>query len=392
MIQDYIFDTNFDTKKIHVAINTSFTLRSYLNKDKTSAVYLNITSRGLRERINLEVNVDPKKWNKNKQRVNPSSQQDRDLNLFLDNIDAKVTGIKVVYRLSQKLLSPSILKKELFEGMPRVNFVSFMETALKKEKKELKPGTYRRYLSVLNKLKDFRSEIYFSEIDHHFFADFRKHLMDKNNMRTTINSNIIVIKKYLRLAQKFGIKLKIEVDDVQGGKTSGNRTSLNIPELKKIAGYYFSDYINESNKLILGYFLFSCMTGLRISDVYELTRDSLSTEVEFTSIKTGKDQIIALNNKAVEVIEANEDLFVKFPVPEVMNRKLKTIATTLGIKKKISFHVARHTFATNFLRMGGQVTKLQVLLGHSKIETTMIYVHILAAEANEEVFLLDKIF
>jgi site-specific recombinase XerD len=64
----------------------------------------------------------------------------------------------------------------------------------------------------------------------------------------------------------------------------------------------------------------------------------------------------------------------------------------LGINKKISFHVARHTFATLFLKMGGKIQNLQQLLGHSSISTTMIYSHIILADANEEVFLLDKIF
>jgi site-specific recombinase XerD len=64
----------------------------------------------------------------------------------------------------------------------------------------------------------------------------------------------------------------------------------------------------------------------------------------------------------------------------------------LKIQKKVSFHVARHTFATSFLRAGGQVEKLQKLLGHSDIKQTMIYVHIVQADANAEIFLLDNLF
>jgi site-specific recombinase XerD len=61
------------------------------------------------------------------------------------------------------------------------------------------------------------------------------------------------------------------------------------------------------------------------------------------------------------------------------------------IQKKVTFHVARHTFATSFLRAGGQVEKLKDYW-HSDIKQTMIYVHIVQADANAEIFLLDNLF
>ena len=75
-----------------------------------------------------------------------------------------------------------------------------------------------------------------------------------------------------------------------------------------------------------------------------------------------------------------------------MNREIKKIAVSVGIKDKISFHVARHSFATNYLRMGGNVVYLKKLLGHSDIKTTMIYESITSEEANKEIHLLDDMF
>ena len=66
--------------------------------------------------------------------------------------------------------------------------------------------------------------------------------------------------------------------------------------------------------------------------------------------------------------------------------------TLLKIHKNVTFHVARHTFATSFLRAGGKVEKLQRLLGHTDIKQTMIYAHIVQADANSEILLLDDIF
>ncbi|EHO13805.1 hypothetical protein HMPREF9715_00879 [Myroides odoratimimus CIP 101113] len=387
------FDTVFDTKNIYVTIKTSFYVRKEKSDTRLSPLYLSLTASGKRERINLKISIDPTKWDKDKQRLKVLSKLDQDINLIIDNIQAKVTNINTVYRLSNKQITPALMRKELTEELPRVNFCSFFKKALEDDKLMIKPGTLRRYKAVLSKLIDYRQEIYFTEIDHSFFVEYRRYLTGKGNKSTTINSNFKVIKKYLRVAERFGIKLKINIDDVIVGDTKGNRTSLNLAELKLLVKYYKSEWILEHHKLTLGYFLFSCFTSLRISDVMNLTRKDVLNDLEFVSVKASKNQTIQLNSSAIDIIKENPNLFIEFTHPNVINRQLKDIAKILGItRKKISFHVSRHTFATSFLRMGGNVTKLQKLMGHSKLETTMIYVHILAEEANEEIYLLDNIF
>jgi integrase len=60
----------------------------------------------------------------------------------------------------------------------------------------------------------------------------------------------------------------------------------------------------------------------------------------------------------------------------VYNRSLRSLAAYLGIEKHITSHVGRHTFATNYLLSGGKVERLMKLMGHSDIQTTMVYVHL----------------
>ena len=76
---------------------------------------------------------------------------------------------------------------------------------------------------------------------------------------------------------------------------------------------------------------------------------------------------------------------------EYVNRELKEICKFRGINKRVSFHVSRHTFATNFLVSGGRVEHLQKLLGHSNIRETMIYVHIVESITNMQVLKMDEI-
>jgi integrase/recombinase XerD len=387
--EDKIFDTMVDTNKIYVSMKTNFTLRKY---PKSAVVYLTVVSGTERERINLDINIDPAEWNGVKKRLNPVNKEFADINLILDNYESKVTAIKTAYRLSERVLSPETLKKELFSDMPRVKFVPFFKNALEEEKINLSAGTYQRHLSVVKKIEAYQSEVKFIDLDYNWLNAYKKHLKSIGNQDTTIAANTASIKKFLSIAVKKGIKLRVNTDEITVGSTKGNRTSLNPNELKRCLGYFYSEFIPANHKLILGYFLFSCFTGLRISDVQNIKRELVDMEddyISFVSKKTHKDQTIKLNQLVKKVIQAEPLLFVKKYPDQHINDELKKIMKQIGITKKVSFHVSRHTFATTYLRAGGNVQNLRLLLGHASINQTMIYVDILAAEANEDLSKLD---
>jgi integrase/recombinase XerD len=393
-----IFDTRIDTHKIYVSMKTTFIPRNY---DKEFLpLYLHITGLGKRERLLLDIEIQKKLWNKKKQRVNFNTIEDivqkkrlEDINLIIDNIESKITNIKTVYRLSEIVLTPKKLKQELLEDLPRVNFCSFCQHALIEQKQILEPGTYRKLQSVLNKLKKYNDQVIFSDLNLNWFESYRIHLSKIGNQKTTINSNIKSLKKFLRIALKTGIKIPCNMDDIKAGSTLGTRISLEPYELKKIKEYFDSDFIYKSHKTIVAYFLFSCVTGLRFADVMQIEREAVQGDfIQFRAEKVNKMQTITLNLKAKELIAQDETLFVKRFTNEYVNRELKVIMRNLSIKKKVTFHVSRHTFATSFLRAGGKIEKLQLLLGHSDLRQSMIYNHIVAAEANKEIFLLDTLY
>ncbi|MFA9191166.1 tyrosine-type recombinase/integrase [Flavobacterium sp. FZUC8N2.13] len=370
-----------------------FIIRAYKNAEGKSPVSLHLTGDYKRERISLNINVNPKEWDSKKERLIPISKENQDINLILDNVKSKITHIKTSYRLADRVLTPESLKKEFLSGMPRIRFTAFYKMMLEEEKVLMEIGSYKRYVSVLKKIEAYDDDVTFMDIDQGWLDKFRKHLRGLGNASTTVAGNIAAIKKFLGLAQKSGIKLSINIDEIEVGSTRGNRTSLSTNELKRCAGYYFSEYISDSYRLILGYFLFSCMTGLRISDVQSLRRSNFMDDyVTFIAKKTQKDQSIAMNMKARQIVEHEPLLFEKKFADQHINDELKKIMAILKIHKKVTFHVARHTFATSFLRAGGQIEKLQKLLGHSDISQTMIYSHIVQADANAEIFLIDNLF
>ncbi|WP_271407385.1 site-specific integrase [Tenacibaculum soleae] len=396
--QDLVFDTRIDTTKIYVSMNTNFKLRT--SKKELQALYLHISGNGKRERIHLDIYIPKSYWCEKKQRIDLKKISDelllkkmQDTNLIIDNVDAKITNIKTVYRLSEQVLSPEKLKKELIENLPRVKFCTFFQKSLDQEKSRLEPGTFRKLQAVLNKIKAYDEAVIFTELTLNWFDNYKKYLYSIGNKTTTINSNIKSIKKFLRIALKSGIKIPCNIDDIKAGSTLGVRVALEPYELKKLKQLYNSDFINESHRLIIGYFLFSCVTGLRFSDIMNVNREAVSDDfIQFKAQKVQKLQTISLNKTAKEIINFNEKLFVTKFTNEYINRELKVIMRNVGIKKKVSFHVARHTFATSFLRAGGKIEKLQLLLGHSDLRQSMIYNHIVASEANKEIHLLDNLF
>jgi site-specific recombinase XerD len=392
---DRLFDTIRDTKNLLVSNRAYFRIRK--KTDPTRAkIILHLTRRNdERQRIDIDIEINTSDWIDKEQRLIPNCQNNTDINMILQAKKADINNVMINYRLSRKELSNYQLKVELENSLTRISFLAFFEHALEENKVHFGKGTYKRYESVLTKLRSFRKSISFDDLNEKFFNDYRHWCIEKSNAPTTINGNIIVIKNFLAIAVKTGIKLNFNLDDIRGGSTHGNRNYLTPTELKNLFTFYQSKYITDSEKIILGTFLFGCMTGWRISDLQKANRlELLQKERSFVNTKSGVNQFSLLNGTAQIILDQCELLFVaKFSDVE-LNRGIKKIALKCKIEKSISMHVARHTFATCFLRpeVGGTVHHLQKLLKHKNITTTMVYAHIIESEANEMVFYLDKLF
>lgn len=373
-------------------MNINFKLRNYINKDGLSPLYMHITFKERRERIPLNLFVLKKNWDKSKMRLTAQDSASADVNLILDNIRSRITKIKTYYRLSGKTLTIDNFLIEFRRDLPRDNFNSFFRATLLDRASTIKSSTFDKEMAILNKLDDYKKEIAFNELDEEFFLLFRNHLARLGNKRTTRNGNIKIIKKYMRYAIKFGVNLPIAIDDIKAGSTKGNKNYLNAKEIKKCSSYYFSEHIPENHKIALGYFLFSCFTGLRFSDVMQQQRSVLAEgQFTFKHVKTGKNQTVKLNRTAKSIIENCDQLFLKKYSNTYIRNLVKEICAFLRINKKVDYHMSRHSFGTNYILLGGEVTRLQNLMNHSDIRETMTYVHLAELEKNAESDIMDQL-
>lgn len=394
--ENRLIDTIIDTKNILVSVNCYYRIRPKTKDPMRSKIILHLTGgKQKRERIDLHIEINTKDWIEKQQQLVSNSENNNDINLILEAKLADINNVKINYRLCRKVLTNHLLKFEIENSLTRISFIAFFEHALEEQRVHVGKGTYKRYCSIVEKLKLFKKNIPFDIINESFFNEYRAWCLKQGNASTTINGNIIAIKTFLRIAVKSGIRLNFNLEDIRGGSTHGNRNYLTPKELKSMYAFYTSPYISEKEQIVLGTFLFGCMTGWRISDLQKARRHDLTQdEHNFVNTKSGVVQHSVLNNTAQGILKQCEQLFVTKFADQELNRVIKKIANACNIDKSISFHVSRHTFATCFLRkeVGGTVHDLQKLLKHKNIMTTMVYVHIIESEANQMVFSLDKLF
>jgi site-specific recombinase XerD len=375
-------------------LTTKIIIKSdYVRSDGTCALYVQIFLNQERKRIPLMINANPKHFDKIKQRLRSVDPYAKDFNLIIEKKLADINTVEVNYRLSGKVLTLQLLMDELNNPTARIDFIQFWKNEMVRQKDILKAGTYRQQMSMLNKVSDFRSPLYFYEINEAFIQDLKSHCKKKlKNCDATTATLIKSVKKYLHIANTKGITTPISFNEIKNKSFTGNRTFLTSEELNKLNEYYCSSFIKPTYKTILSQFLFCCFTGIRFSDMIQLTPENfLENAVVFTAEKTGKFQRIPLSESAKRFI-GMKPIFEEIFTNEYVNRELKEIANILGIRKKITFHVSRHTFATNFLICGGRVEHLQKILAHSKITETMIYVHIVEQITDVQICNMDSIF
>lgn len=147
-------------------------------------------------------------------------------------------------------------------------------------------------------------------------------------------------------------------------------------------------------------FLFSCLTGLRKSDIEKMTwrevrEEGGHTRIIFRQQKTQGQEYLDITKQAVPYLGdrgADDDkVFSGFYYSSYMLMELKRWAVRAGITKDITFHTGRHTFAVLMLDLGADIYTVQKLLGHREIHTTQIYANILDKKKQEAVDMIPDI-
>lgn len=350
-------------------------------------------------KFNTGVLVHPDNWDEKRQRIKGNSKKIKDDNLIIENSLALMNDIFVRYRLQNIELSAELLKNEWKNPTRRIDFYAFFDEAIKDRKKEIRKQTWKNHHSEINKLKLYKPKLAFSEITSDFLESYKRWLKtERKNDINSVYASMKILKTYINIANRKGIITANPFELVKTKQVKPERVFLTVAELQALWELYLDGKLPAHNQKILRHFLFMSFTGLRISDFFVMARHNISGNllvyypVKTTGIKKTPVKV-PLTKYALQLIadeKSPDDVLFHAITEQKMNEAIKKIVNEIGCYKPITNHSARHTFATVWLSKTHDLAALQVLLGHSKITDTMIYVHVTEAMLKEQMKLFEK--
>lgn len=280
-----------------------------------------------------------------------------------------------------KQLTPEMYITAIRKFKPVGDFVTFTNQQINDEynKNIISNQTWRNQRNCLRQFIDFWGSaiIPFAEITQDKLKEYDACLRKMDKAHNTITGYHKVIRKFLNAAEKKNI---IKVNPYNGLSyryVPGNRQPLEQVELKRLMDLYYNKPMMASMREVLRRFLFSCFTGVRISDSHRLHRRMIIGNKLLVKMKKtdryGRTATIPLPKVALDLIDGYEGaLFTKF-ADKTINEYLKVLAVTAGIEKNLTYHCARDTFGTIFIELGGDIKSLCDIMGHSDTRITEIY-------------------
>lgn len=224
--------------------------------------------------------------------------------------------------------------------------------------------------SYLTKVNTFNPNLKLNSINKDVLIKFEDYCRDKGNKPNTIWGASKFIKTVLNAAFIDGVISSNRIKGFKGVRYSDPlRTILNEDEIKLIED--FAD--NKLNPLklrdVASWFVFGCYTGLRFSDMARF-KGFVNDRVLLKTAKTGEVVSIVATDKIKVAYARIEKSMIS---NQKFNDFLKTICASLGIEKRVTAHLSRHSFAVAYLQRGGRIEVLSKILGHGAIKTTSIY-------------------
>ncbi len=393
-----------------------FWLYSGRSKNGKAPIYARISVNGKKLNISLKRRIQINHWDSERQRVKNSTINAKSINQYLDGFYSGLFHSFQQLRIEGKHITPKSVKARfLDEEVENQHFT--MKDLVSYHNSNMFPKlhgntsrlylTSQKYIFLFLKTKLKLEDIRLDELNYKFILDFenflRKH--KPNHYQKQIGNNA-VMKHIQRLRKMVSLAYRLEWIDkdpfsqFKQRLTPTNREYLGSEELQAIEELELQ---TKRLKTVRDLLVFSCYTGICYTDLMLLTEDNviMGLDKKYWIItkrqKTHNPVKIPLLKKAMDLIERykqdsrsviNNTLFPRIS-NQKMNAYLKEIASEAKIKKNLTFHMARHTFATTVtLTNGVPIETISKMLGHRKLTTTQIYAKVLERKVGEDMEIL----
>jgi len=398
-------------------MSTKYSLLFYLKKPKNyidgpKPIYMRITVNGMPRELSTGKKCLPSKWDSKSNRAKGTKEDTKTLNSFLDTLSHKIAEIHLsllkenkdasAHNIRIKYLGKDTIKKELLDVLNEHN--QQMEALLNNGfKANTLKGYKTSYAHIRSYIKDQYNlnDIDVKTIDHQFIVNYVFFL------RAKLGCSEVSAAKYIKHLRKI-IRICIDHRWIHEDPFARYRNTakpkpkefLTKDELQRIEGKHFSI---QRLALVRDIFIFSCYTGLSYADVKKLQQKDIGKGVDgklwilsFRE-KTNTATNIPILSKALKIIETYKDYpnLLESVLPILSNQKmnsyLKEIADLCGISKQLTFHIARHTFATTVtLANNVPIETVSKMLGHTDIKTTQHYAKLLDNRIASDMDKLEK--
>jgi site-specific recombinase XerD len=400
-------------------MNKTFNLLFFIKKSKikangTAPLYLRITIDGIRKDIASKRYIEPNKWDNKLQKVAGQSEEVKSLNRYLKTLEQEVYDAHHNMMKDKTTATASILKAKLqgTDQRARMLVPIFQDHNNKVETlvgQEFAPGTLERYKTSLKHTIEFLqwkysvSDIDIKDIDHSFITEYEFFL--RSVRKCANNTAVKYIKNFKKIVKICISNGWLDKDPFANYKSKIREVERDYLTQEEVQDIYSKEFATERLNLVKDIFVFSCFTGLAYIDVKNLTISNISMGIDggkwiFTHRqKTETASRIPLLPIPEELILKyadhpqciNEDKLLPVLSNQKMNSYLKEIADVCGIKKDLTFHIARHTFATTVtLTNGVPIESVSKMLGHKSLRTTQHYAKILDKKVSDDMDILRK--
>ena len=367
-------------------------------KDGRVVIMVRITINGIRSQFSSKLLVQPEQWDSKNERVKGLVAEARNQNRLLENIRSSLNVHYNKFMSIDGHVTPERLRN-IFLGLEEQEqtITSFFDKY--NDQYKLKVGTtsthktYTRYLLTRERLVEFMKQRYnlsdmpINEMTVSFIDEF--YLYIRNNTECNHNSALKFLQRFrtiLYFAKNNGLSFNDPFGSFRFRYDKVNRGYLDQDELDIL---YTKKFPSARLSQVRDIFIFSCYTGLAYVDVFELTEDKIRKAFDGHLWIMTKRQKTDVNTN-VRLLDIPLAILEKYKgkqkngkvLPVISNQKindyLEEIADICGNGKKITFHVARHTFAST-VALGNDVPmeSIQSMLGHADIKTTQIYAHVI---------------
>lgn len=380
-----------------------FHLKKCINNENEFPIYMRITVNGDYREISVKQKCDPSKWNVGAGRANGKTEFAKALNSFLDVLQRKVYDARLNLLENDHPVTAENIKTLLLGKEISVHKYMLMEVFKHHNDQmaalvgiEYAPGTLERYTTSYNHTRSFLewkyqvSDMDITRLNYEFISEYEFWL--KSVRKCDHNTTMKYLSNFRKIVKRCLLNGWLQKDPFMGfkmPKREVERTALTELELEKMAKMPISI---ERLKLVRDIFLFSCYSGLAYADVKKLQRTDIIIGVDGEKWIVSKRQKtdvtarIPLLPPALAILEQYhnhlaciiEGRILPVLSNQKMNSYLKEIADACGITKTLTYHIARHTFATTVtLSNGVPIETVSKMLGHRNLKTTQHYARIL---------------